>query len=918
MRRLAIAAAILALSCRSEDETRHVPGDESFLSQPRSVAGAGGIIPAEGDGAAGAPSADATPREIVEADVYRLEGATLYALNAYRGLQVVDLSDPAAPRLLSRVPLGGTPVDLYLRDGVALVLASDHLSLALDEASGAAVPTYGSRLWAIDVSSPESPVVLAEIPLEGRLETSRIVGDVLLVVSRRYAYWFAPAGGAADGVAVAAPEASSDLTYVASLDVADPAGPRPVDRIDFPSEGWDTHAHVTAERVTVSQSGWGTGPVTFLQAVDASDPEGDLALGARTSVAGLVRDRWGLDFDGATGIARAVAEDGWNAGARLHVLAWPDPALEPGRLAELPIEVPESLTAARFDGDRVYVVTAARIDPLWVIDARDPSSPFVAGELEMPGQLDFIEPRGDRLLALGHTGEAGGSFQLHVSLLDVGDPAVPVLLARAIFGPDWAFVPATPDDLRKAFQVLDGQGLLLVPFQGFDPGSWAWRGGTQILTFSRDAVAVAGFLVHAGAVRRAFPLGAPGQLAALSDESLQTIDATDPFHPVELAAIDLARPVSAIAVEGDLAVELAGDYWRGAAEIVVVPADDPEAPVPLGRTPAAAPWGRLLEAGGAIWLHASDPWTGTSFVASVDVSDPSAPALGGRLDLPGASSWGWWSGEAALAGTSLAVLRTGWACGGSPLECGPTAEVAVVDLAGASAPRLAASLPLPPGAWAGGLLAAGTSIWYSQYEWVESSGLVRCWAGRIDLADPSTPALAERVNVPGWLFGVSGDGRRLYAQEWSWSYGGEAPRTLLHALALTDRGTARLAASATLPGWFGTALLSPTHAYAPGLAWDAGGARLAAVSLDGMGVESDEPVDAAWTSLARIAGGKLFLAAGTALGPAMLVYGLGDPGRPALEQAVPTSGWVEDVVVEGDVAYLPSGYHGVPRIPLSP
>jgi hypothetical protein len=677
---------------------------------------------------------------------------------------------------------------------------------------------------------------------------------------------------------------------------------------------------VTVERVTVSQAGWGDGsvPVTFLQAVDASDPAGDLALGARAAVSGLVRDRWGLDFDGATGIARAVSENGWNAGARLHVLTWPDPAAEPGRLAELPIDIPESLTAARFDGGRVYVVTAARIDPLWVIDARDPSSPVLAGELEMPGQLDFIEPRGDRLLALGHTGEAGGSFQLQVSLLDVADPASPGLLSRAIFGPDWAFVPASADDLRKAFQVLDGEGLLLVPFQGFDQDSWSWQGGTQILTFSRDAVVAAGFLAHAGAVRRAFPAGSPGLLAALSDESLQTIDATDPFHPVELAAIDLARPVSAIAVEGGLAVELSGDFWRGAAEIVVTPADDPEAPVPLGRAPVAAPFGRLLEADGAIWLHGSDPWTGTSFVASVDVTDPSAPGLGGQLDLPGASTWAWWSGEAALVGESLAVLRQGWECPGPEGGCGSTAEVAVVDLSDPSAPRLAAAVPLPAGAWVGGLLAAGTSVWYSQYEWAESDGLVRCFAGRIDLSDPSAPVLAERVNVPGWLFGASGDGRRVYTQEWSWTFAGADARTLLHALVLTDRGTARLEASAALPGWFGTALLSPTHAYAPGYDWDGGAARLAAVRLDGMAVESDEPIDASWTLLARIAGGKLFLAAGTPLGPAMLVYGLADPGRPALEQAVRTSGWIEDVVVEGDVAYLPSGYHGVPRISLAP
>ncbi len=39
--------------------------------------------------------------------------------------------------------------------------------------------------------------------------------------------------------------------------------------------------------------------------------------------------------------------------------------------AKLAIEVPESVTATRFDGTRVYVVTALAIDPLWVIDASD-------------------------------------------------------------------------------------------------------------------------------------------------------------------------------------------------------------------------------------------------------------------------------------------------------------------------------------------------------------------------------------------------------------------------------------------------------------------------------------------------------------------------------------------------------------------
>jgi hypothetical protein len=48
------------------------------------------------------------------------------------------------------------------------------------------------------------------------------------------------------------------------------------------------------------------------------------------------------------------------------------------------------------------------------------------------------------------------------------------------------------------------------------------------------------------------------------------------------------------------------------------------------------------------------------------------------------------------------------------------------------------------------------------------------------------------------------------------------------------------------------------------------------------------------------------------------VYGLGSPGQPVLEQAVPTQGWAWDVVVENGVAYLPGGAYGVAMIPLGP
>jgi len=850
------------------------------------------------------------------------------------------VADPAAPSLLARLPLDGAPVDLYVRGGVAFVITRGAMRWPLGGPGLAAdvlpMPWTGSRIVAVDVADPAHPVTITSLEVEGQVETTRLVGDVLYVVSRRIPWFdFGPMGGgvavgaggtvssgtgvATTGPALAGTDATSDLTYVASFDLSTPAAPRAVARLDFPSAGWSTTAHVGPDRITLAQSGWGAdgAPHTSLRAVDISDPAGALALGGEATVDGLVRDRWGLDFDASTGLVRAAADPGWNAGAVLTTVAWADPRA-PAWRGVLRIDVAESLTAARFDGDRAYLVTALRTDPLWVIDTKDPTRPVLTGHLQMPGQLDFIEPRGDRLIALGHTNEAGAPFQLQVTLLDVADPANPVERGRAVFGPDWGWVPASADDLRKAFQVLDAEGLILVPFQGFDRTAWSWRGGTQLLTFSRDTLVAGGFLAHQGALRRAMSI-APGRLAALSDERLQSIDSSDRAHPVELASLDLARSVDAIAVIGASAVELCGDGWRGTTEIVVNPASDPEAVTPLARLPAPGMTARLFERGSVAWVLSGDPWSGEATVEAIDVADPTRPLRRGKLalGLPSSALGGWWWMPGALAVDELLVVqRTGWRCAAS---CTSTDELLVVDLSDADAPALAATVELPGASWTSGLLRAGRGVIYTQYDWQDHQS-VRYLAGRVDLTDARTPRRLPRVNVPGTVFAASDDGTRLWTEEQAWDAspsGAQSATTWIHSLRVTDHGTARLEESVALDGWFAGARVSGGAAWLAGSDWRTGHARLAGVALEPLAIRSTVEVPAWWAGLLEVRGSTAFLVGSTGE-TAVLVYDLSDATHPVLRRAVRTSGWVSGVEVEGSTAWLPAGPYGVLTVPLTP
>lgn len=52
----------------------------------------------------------------------------------------------------------------------------------------------------------------------------------------------------------------------------------------------------------------------------------------------------------------------------------------------------ETMYSSRFMGDKAYLVTYRTVDPLYVIDLSNPSSPKVLGELKIPGYSTYLHP----------------------------------------------------------------------------------------------------------------------------------------------------------------------------------------------------------------------------------------------------------------------------------------------------------------------------------------------------------------------------------------------------------------------------------------------------------------------------------------------------------------------------------------------
>jgi uncharacterized secreted protein with C-terminal beta-propeller domain len=128
----------------------------------------------------------------------------------------------------------------------------------------------------------------------------------------------------------------------------------------------------------------------------------------------------------------------------------------------------ENLHSARFMGDRCYLVTFIKTDPLFVIDLSQPTDPKILGELKIPGYSDYLHPYDENhIIGVGKeaVGAEEGNFAwyqgIKVSLFDVSNVSNPVQMANYTIGDRGSDSPILYD--HKAFLFDKSMDLLVIP-----------------------------------------------------------------------------------------------------------------------------------------------------------------------------------------------------------------------------------------------------------------------------------------------------------------------------------------------------------------------------------------------------------------------------------------------------------------------
>ncbi|MBK8012732.1 MAG: beta-propeller domain-containing protein [Deltaproteobacteria bacterium] len=523
------------------------------------------------DTAAGAeaPTAEATrddeasdtPRTVEEGDIYRLAGEhTLLNLNAYRGLQVIDLSDPQHPAVVGSVRVTGYPVEMYAAGDYVFMLLnnwngyyaySPELELA-DDAFGA-YHYEGGLVLVADIRDPSAPVVIDRVRIPGTLSTSRLTrsGDRvgLYVVASRY-------------------EANANSNYETHTLVksfsSDGTGVL-TERSEIDLGGYVSTIQATPERLLVARQDWSSsnGARSEVAIIDISSVDGTMIEGDSVVVEGLVANKYNMDVYGD--VLRVVSANSWGSNGNTNHIETFD-AHDIAQLTRIDYKTfgqGENLYATLFDGEKAFFVTYRRVDPFHAFQIGDDGMIVEKSQFIVSGWNDFFRAvhDGGRLVGIGRNDENGS--KLAVSLYDVTDLENPSpLLARQEIDLSWGWSEANWDD--RAFSVVEGAtsvaaptgetetGLVLLPFSGWSENDRRYVAAVQIFTFSDTTLTRRGVMEHGTEVRRSFLADADAATTAnLSDVELGLFDTSNPDAPVSLGRLELAPNYDAFLVFGD-------------------------------------------------------------------------------------------------------------------------------------------------------------------------------------------------------------------------------------------------------------------------------------------------------------------------------------------------------------------------------
>ncbi len=389
---------------------------------------------ADSAGAGGANDFSQTNIQVAgvdEADIIKNDGQYVYLIKedeirivkAYPGDEMEEVST------INFDEEGFYPNEMYVTDNRLVVVGrANHYyyakpflaepGIAVDFIAPPFYQSDQSKVFVFDITDRSNPTMEREVAFDGNYHTSRRIGDqVYLVLNAHPNVWnYAEAKSGEDFLPMFKDGENEAEEMVGCTDIRYFPGHRvpqylitaSIDISDDESEikrnvylgssdnvySSRTHLYVaTAVHSFEHFNDWDwsrdqTKTHVFRFALD----DGEIEFKARGKVPGTILNQFSMDAHIDHFRIATTKGNMWDernpSSNNVYVL---DQEMEVvGTLEDL--APGERIFSTRFLGDRLYMVTFRQVDPLFVIDLKDPKNPEVLGKLKIPGFSDYLHP----------------------------------------------------------------------------------------------------------------------------------------------------------------------------------------------------------------------------------------------------------------------------------------------------------------------------------------------------------------------------------------------------------------------------------------------------------------------------------------------------------------------------------------------
>jgi inhibitor of cysteine peptidase len=416
-----------------------------------------------------------------EADTVKTDGEYLYVLKG-NSVHILKAYPPEEAQSVSTMAFNGTyPGGIFVSGNRLVVLGSEYATNASNfEWPPADVQTFA---YVYNISDRTSPELLRTFTVSGSYFGSRMIGQYVYFVASQPAYIVLDKVIIPDvysnGIAEEIPPSeihysnTSDNYYLfstfAALNMQNTAEEPTYMTLMV---GSTSNMYVSLNNIYVTfREQYATTSIYRIRMRD-----NNLTCEAQGEVPGFELNQFSMDeyndyFRIATttsgywrgGLVAPIGTN-WTQTSGVYVL---DMNLSiVGRLENLAPN--ENFHSARFMGDKCYLVTFKKVDPLFVIDLSKPAEPKVLGELKIPGYSDYLHPYDEtHIIGVGkETVEADEGYfawyqGIKISIFDVSDVNSPTQIANCTIGDRGSDTPVLYD--HKAFLFDRSKNLLVIP-----------------------------------------------------------------------------------------------------------------------------------------------------------------------------------------------------------------------------------------------------------------------------------------------------------------------------------------------------------------------------------------------------------------------------------------------------------------------